>query len=176
MTVTTIPTDSCREWARSSSRLSWNCFNHFVWTYLYTSKMQDTTVQILNNHVLPFVEAHAETVHTVLSNNDHEYCGRPDKLPYELFLQLEDAQKRLEHYLDTYNACRLPSGRARDGGHDVLRGLQGDDADQARSPEPDDDGQQGGEASSVDPDLGKAVFYVITVRTQDSDLFEPLLE
>ena len=33
-------------------------------------------------------------VRTILSDNGREYCGRPDKDPYELFLQLEEIEHR----------------------------------------------------------------------------------
>ena len=52
------------------------------------------TLQILNNHALPFFEEHAVKVRTILSDNGREYCGRPDKHPYELFLQLEEIEHR----------------------------------------------------------------------------------
>ena len=69
-----------------------DCFSRFVWARLYTSKMPVTAVQILNNHVPPFFEAHAAKVQTILSDNGREHCGRPDKHPYELFLQLEEIE------------------------------------------------------------------------------------
>ena len=71
-----------------------DCFSRFVWARLYTSKMPVTAVQILNNHALPFFEEHAAKVQTILSDNGREYCGRPDKHPYELFLQLEEIEHR----------------------------------------------------------------------------------
>ena len=33
-------------------------------------------------------------VQTILSDNGREYCGRPDKHPYELFIQLEEIEHR----------------------------------------------------------------------------------
>ncbi len=71
-----------------------DCFSRFVWARLYTSKMPVTAVQVLNNHALPFFEKHAVKVQTILSDNGREYCGRPDKHPYELFLQLEEIEHR----------------------------------------------------------------------------------
>ncbi len=56
--------------------------------------MPVTPVQILNNHALPFFEEHAVKVQTILSDNGREYCGRPDKHPYELFVQLEEIEHR----------------------------------------------------------------------------------
>ncbi len=71
-----------------------DCFSRHVWARLYTSKMPVTAVQILNNHVLPFFEEQGVKIRTILSDNGREYCGRPDKHPYELFLQLEDIEHR----------------------------------------------------------------------------------
>ena len=71
-----------------------DCFSRYVWARLYTSKMPVTAVQILNNHALAFFEEHAVKVQTILSDNGREYCGRPDKHPYELFLQLEEIEHR----------------------------------------------------------------------------------
>jgi len=71
-----------------------DCFSRHVWARLYTSKMPVTAVQILNNHVLPFFEEQGVKIRTILSDNGREYCGRPDKHPYELFLQLEDIKHR----------------------------------------------------------------------------------
>jgi transposase InsO family protein len=44
--------------------------------------------------VLPTFEAHEARIAVVLSDNGREFCGRPDRHPYELFLQLEDIQPR----------------------------------------------------------------------------------
>lgn len=51
-------------------------------------------MQLLNNDVLPTFEAHKATVETVLSDNGREFCGREDRHPYELFLQLEGIAHR----------------------------------------------------------------------------------
>ena len=71
-----------------------DCFSRYVWARLYTSKMPVTAVPILNNHVLPFFEEHGVRVETILSDNGREFCGRDDRHPYELFLQLEEIEHR----------------------------------------------------------------------------------
>ena len=71
-----------------------DCFSRHVWARLYTSKMPVTAVQVLNNDVLPFLEERGVKVETVLSDNGREYCGREDRHPYELFLQLEEIEHR----------------------------------------------------------------------------------
>lgn len=71
-----------------------DCFSRYAWGRLYTSKLPVTAVHVLNNDVLPFFEEHDVTVHTILSDNGREFCGRPDHHPYELFLQLEGIEHR----------------------------------------------------------------------------------
>ena len=52
-------------------------------------------VQLMNNDVLATFEAHGARIDAVLSDNGREFCGRDDRHPYELFLQLEGiAHKR----------------------------------------------------------------------------------
>jgi hypothetical protein len=53
-----------------------------------------TAVHVMNNYVLPTFEAHDATIATVLSDNGREFCGRSDRHPYELFLQLEEIEHR----------------------------------------------------------------------------------
>jgi len=67
-------------------------FSRYAWGQLHTSKMPITAVQTLNNYVLPVFEKYRAQVDTVLTDNGREYCGRPDKHPYELFLQLEEGR------------------------------------------------------------------------------------
>jgi transposase InsO family protein len=69
-------------------------FSRYAWGQLHTSKLPVTAVQTLNNHVLPFFEQHRAEIDTILSDNGREFCGRPDRHPYELFLQLEDIEHR----------------------------------------------------------------------------------
>ncbi len=71
-----------------------DCFSRHAWGRLYTSKLPLTAVQIMNNDVLPFFEEQGIRVGTVLSDNGREFCGRPDRHPYELFLQLEEIEHR----------------------------------------------------------------------------------
>ena len=61
---------------------------------LYTTKQPITAVHALNEDVLPFFEQHRMRIETVLSDTGREFCGRPDRHPYELFLQLEEIEHR----------------------------------------------------------------------------------
>lgn len=71
-----------------------DCYSRYAWGRLYTTKLPVTAVHVLNNDVLPFFEEHEAAITTVLSDNGREFCGRPDRHPYELFLQLEGIEHR----------------------------------------------------------------------------------
>ena len=71
-----------------------DCYSRYAWGRLYTSKLPLTAVQTLNDEVLPFFEKWQAKVHTILSDNGREFCGRMDSHPYELFLQLEGINHR----------------------------------------------------------------------------------
>jgi len=44
----------------------------------------------LNDRVVPFFEHHGIPLNRVLTDRGTEYCGAPDRHPYELYLALED--------------------------------------------------------------------------------------
>jgi transposase InsO family protein len=71
-----------------------DCRSRHAWGRLYTNKMPVTAVHLLNTDVLPAFEAQGAAIKTVLSDNGREFCGRPDRHPYELFLQLEGIEHR----------------------------------------------------------------------------------
>lgn len=71
-----------------------DCHSRYAWGRLYTNKLPVTAVHLLNEDVLPFFDQHGAKITTVLSDNGREFCGRPDRHPYELFLQLEDIEHR----------------------------------------------------------------------------------
>lgn len=71
-----------------------DCYSRYAFGRLYTSKLPVTAVQTLNNDVLPFFESHDARITTILSDNGREFCGRKDRHPYELFLQLEQIEHR----------------------------------------------------------------------------------
>jgi len=71
-----------------------DCYSRYAWGRLYTSKLPVTAVHVMNNDVLPIFEKHRARIATVLSDNGREYCGREDRHPYELFLQLEEIEHR----------------------------------------------------------------------------------
>lgn len=71
-----------------------DCHSRYAWGRLNTSKLPITAVQVMNNDVLPTFEAAGAKIDVVLSDNGREFCGRPDRHPYELYLQLEEIEHR----------------------------------------------------------------------------------
>jgi transposase InsO family protein len=57
---------------------------------LYTSKVPVTAADILNDRVVPFFEEQDITILRVLTDRGTEFCGSPDRHPYQLYLQLND--------------------------------------------------------------------------------------
>jgi transposase InsO family protein len=71
-----------------------DCHSRYAWARLYPSKLPVTAVHLMNGDVIPTFEATQAKIDVVLSDNGREFCGRPDRHPYELFLQLEDIEHR----------------------------------------------------------------------------------
>ena len=71
-----------------------DCHSRYAWARLYPSKLPVTAVHTMNHDVLPTFEEHNAKIDVVLSDNGREFCGRPDRHPYELFLQLEEIEHR----------------------------------------------------------------------------------
>jgi transposase InsO family protein len=56
---------------------------------LYTDKTPVTAADLLNDCVLPFFAEQGIPVSRILPDRGTEYCGTPDRHPYELYLALE---------------------------------------------------------------------------------------
>ena len=69
-----------------------NCHSRYAWGRLYPNKLPVTAIHFMNNDLLATFKAHEARISTVLSDNGREYCGRPDRHPFELFLQLEEIE------------------------------------------------------------------------------------
>jgi transposase InsO family protein len=59
---------------------------------VYTAKIPVTAADILNDRVLPFFEDHNISVLRVITDRGTEFCGSPDKHPYQLYLQVNDIE------------------------------------------------------------------------------------
>ena len=71
-----------------------DCYSRYAWGRLFTSKIPITAVYTLENDVLPTFDRYGIKVENVLTDNGREYCGRKDKHPFELYLQLEEIEHR----------------------------------------------------------------------------------
>lgn len=69
-------------------------FCSLAFAKVYTSKMPITSADLLYDRVLPFYEALGVPVKAVLTDNGREFCGRPEKHPYELLLALHEIEHR----------------------------------------------------------------------------------
>jgi transposase InsO family protein len=65
-------------------------YSSVAFAKLYTAKVPITAADILNDRVLCFFEEHNIPVLRILTDRGTEYCGSPDKHPYQLYLQLND--------------------------------------------------------------------------------------
>jgi transposase InsO family protein len=59
---------------------------------LYTEKTPITAADLLNDRVLPFYAAHGIPRVRMLTDRGTEFCGTPDRHPYELYLAVEDIE------------------------------------------------------------------------------------
>jgi transposase InsO family protein len=59
---------------------------------LYPEKTPITAADLLNDRVVPFFEEHDIPLSRILTDRGTEYCGVPDRHPYELYLGLEDIE------------------------------------------------------------------------------------
>src|SRR5881409_3208612 len=57
---------------------------------LYTEKTPITAADLLNDRVLPFFAEQEIPLNRILTDRGTEYCGVPDRHPYELYLAVED--------------------------------------------------------------------------------------
>lgn len=94
LAVDTFYVGSLKGVGRVYAQTAIDCHSRYAFARLYTTKMPLTAVHLLNNDTLPFFEEHQVPILTVLSDNGREFCGRPDRHPYELFLQLEGIEHR----------------------------------------------------------------------------------
>jgi transposase InsO family protein len=67
-------------------------YSSVAFAKVYTGKIPVTAADTLNDRVLPFFEEHEVPVLRVLTDRGTEFCGSPDKHPYELYLQLNDIE------------------------------------------------------------------------------------
>ncbi len=67
-------------------------YSSVAFAKVYTAKIPVTAADTLNDRVIPFFEQQNIPVLRVLTDRGTEYCGSPDKHPYELYLQLNEIE------------------------------------------------------------------------------------
>jgi transposase InsO family protein len=67
-------------------------YSSVTFAKVYAAKVPVTAADLLNDRVLPFFEQQGVPVLRVLTDRGTEFCGAPDKHPYELFLQLNEIE------------------------------------------------------------------------------------
>ncbi|MGH9858322.1 MAG: IS481 family transposase [Acidobacteriota bacterium] len=65
-------------------------FSSVAFAKLYTSKHPINSADLLNDRVIPFLEDEGVELLRVLTDRGTEFCGRPDRHEYQLFLALND--------------------------------------------------------------------------------------
>jgi hypothetical protein len=61
---------------------------------LYTEKTAITSADLLNDRVVPFFEEQGIQLQRILSGRGTEYCGKPERHAYQLYLAIEDINHR----------------------------------------------------------------------------------
>ena len=59
---------------------------------VYTAKVPVTAADLLNDRVLPFFDEQEIPILRILTDRGTEFCGSPDKHPYELYLELNEIE------------------------------------------------------------------------------------
>jgi transposase InsO family protein len=67
-------------------------YSSVAFAKLYTAKVPVTAADLLNDRVLPFFEDHDVPVLRILTDRGTEYCGVPERHPYEVFLQYHEIE------------------------------------------------------------------------------------
>jgi len=67
-------------------------YSSVAFAKVYTAKIPVTAADTLNDRVLPFFEQQSIPVMRVITDRGTEFCGTPDKHPYELYLQLNEIE------------------------------------------------------------------------------------
>jgi transposase InsO family protein len=67
-------------------------YSSVAFAKLYTAKVPLTAADILNDRVLPFFDEQGVDILRVLTDRGTEFCGRLDKHPFQLYLQLHEIE------------------------------------------------------------------------------------
>ncbi len=67
-------------------------YSSVAFAKLYTAKVPVTAADLLNDRVLPFFEDQNVPALRILTDRGTEYCGLPERHPYEVFLQYHEIE------------------------------------------------------------------------------------
>ncbi|MBD3381099.1 MAG: IS481 family transposase [candidate division Zixibacteria bacterium] len=67
-------------------------YSSVAFAKLYTAKVPLTAADVLNDKVVPFYDEQGVDILRVLTDRGTEFCGRLDKHPYQLYLQLHEIE------------------------------------------------------------------------------------
>lgn len=67
-------------------------YSSVAFAKVYTAKVPLTAADTLNDRVLPFFDEQGVDILRILTDRGTEFCGRLDKHPYQLYLQLHDIE------------------------------------------------------------------------------------
>lgn len=67
-------------------------YSKVAFAKLYAEKTPITAADLLNDRVVPFFAEHEIPISRMLTDRGSEYCGTPDRHPYELYLAIEDIE------------------------------------------------------------------------------------
>jgi transposase InsO family protein len=65
-------------------------YSKVAFAKLYTTKTPITAADLLNDRVIPFFYEHQVPLNRLLADRGTEYCGAPERHPYELYLAVEN--------------------------------------------------------------------------------------
>jgi transposase InsO family protein len=65
-------------------------YSKVAFAKLYDRKTPITAADLLNDRVVPFFEEHGIALMRILTDRGTEFCGRPERHDYELYLAVED--------------------------------------------------------------------------------------
>ena len=67
-------------------------YSKVAFAKLYQEKTPVTAADLLNDRVVPFFDEHGIRVLRVLTDRGTEFCGTPDRHPYQLYLAIEEIE------------------------------------------------------------------------------------
>lgn len=82
-------------------------YSSVAFAKLYSAKVPLTAADTLNDRVVPFFEEQKVDILRILTDRGTEFCGRLDKHPYQLYLQLHDIEhtRTKAHHPQTNGIC-----------------------------------------------------------------------